>query len=104
MSSAEPCTHCEHIRDNGTRCDVGSDAWPHAERCRSFHRWLHVGGCAFCAHLRQQWCTHPASPQRVDSYHDARKRGQPCGPGARLWERFGFDGWDADRVAGGHPV
>jgi len=98
MGEREPCTHCQHIGGNGTRCDVGSPAWPHAERCDAFRRWVHVGGCGFCVHMRAGRCTHPASPPRASTYHDARKSGQPCGTSARMWERYGFDGW-AEHVA-----
>lgn len=46
---------------------------------------VHRGGCGLCRHMRRGKCRHPAYPIPVD-YQQARKRGEPCGPGAALWE------------------
>jgi hypothetical protein len=98
MSQKEDCTHCQHIVEFGARCAVLSDAFPHADRCNRFQRWWHVGGCGFCRHMRGGRCRHPALSHAMD-YELARQPGQPCGPSASFWERYGFEGWSADDVA-----
>jgi len=46
------------------------------------------GGCGYCRHLRGAKCRHPDIGVPV-SYHQARGRGQPCGPKALLWQPYG---------------
>jgi hypothetical protein len=97
MSEQYSCVHCCHIR-SGASCARASAAFPFARRCNLFELWGHVSGCGFCTHMRGNQCTHPANGAPLD-YHEARQRGRPCGPGAQLWERYGYEDWDASVVA-----
>jgi hypothetical protein len=94
--SLRTCADCARITHHGTRCELGCAVFPHAEVCGQFQDF-HRGGCGHCSHGRGGKCRDPQLPKPL-TYTEARSSQRPCGPTARRWVRWGFEGWRADDI------